>query len=60
MKTRTINGLFYDKKFESNIKYKADDNAKNFRKNGFGARVIKTKGTIPLFEVFVSRNKLKR
>jgi hypothetical protein len=57
MATRKFNGLYYDKKYDSNVKYKAVDKAESYRKQGYNARVIKTEGSIPLYEVFVSRRK---
>jgi len=55
--TRTFNGMYFDKKYEANVKYKANDKAEAYRKQGFRVRVIKTPGSIPLYEVFVSRSK---
>ena len=56
-KIRTFNGMYFDLMYDSNTKYKAMDKAKGFRKMGYMARVITTKGAIPLYEVFVSRRK---
>ena len=55
--TRTFNGMYFDKKYEANVKYKANDRAEVYRKQGFRVRVVKTTGSIPLYEVFVSRSK---
>jgi len=59
-KTRNFNGSLHDLMYESNVKYKAVDKASGFRKDGYNARIIKTPGSIPLYEVFVSRRKSKR
>lgn len=59
VKTRTFNGLYYDSVGSMTIKYKANEIANKIRKSGYGARIIKKKGAIPLYTVYQSRRKLK-
>lgn len=60
MATRKFNGMYFDLEFSSQSKRRISDKARQARKLGHNARIIKRfNGAVNVFDLYVSRAKAK-